>query len=96
MEQAKRRAPKIGPKAIGGGIFGRFANFDKSRSQVAAAGVVAGPTFVKVGESNRSRDIRLPPFVTNEDNANDASVRRSTLSKIKPPMALGRISQERF
>ena len=33
--QAKHRAPKIQPKAARSGIFGRFANFDKYRSEVA-------------------------------------------------------------
>ena len=35
MGQAKRRATKIRPKAVGGGIFGRSMNFDKIRSEVA-------------------------------------------------------------
>ena len=34
MGQAKRRATKIRPKAVGSGIFGRFPNFDKYRSEV--------------------------------------------------------------
>ena len=33
--QAKLRATKIGPKAVGSGIFGYFPNFDKCRSEVA-------------------------------------------------------------
>ena len=33
--QAKRRATKIRPIVAGGGIFGRFSNFDKCRSEVA-------------------------------------------------------------
>ena len=35
MGQAKRRTTKIRRKAVGGGIFGRFANFDKCRPEVA-------------------------------------------------------------
>ena len=35
MGQAKRRTTKIRPKAVGSGIFGRFPNFDKCRSEVA-------------------------------------------------------------
>ena len=34
MGQAKHRAAKILPKAIVGGIFGRFSNFDKCRPEV--------------------------------------------------------------
>ena len=33
--QAKRRATKIRPKAVGSGTFGRFPNFDKCRSEVS-------------------------------------------------------------
>ena len=35
MGQAKRRATKIRPQTVGCGIFGRFANFDKCRLEVA-------------------------------------------------------------
>ena len=35
LGQAKRRATKIRPEAVKGGILGRFANFDKRRSEVA-------------------------------------------------------------
>ena len=35
VETAKRRALKIRPKAAKSGIFGRFANIDKCRSEVA-------------------------------------------------------------
>ena len=35
MGQAKRRATKIRPRAVGGYIFGRFANFEKCRPEVA-------------------------------------------------------------
>ena len=31
----KRRTAKIRPKAVGGGIFGRFSNFDQCRPEVA-------------------------------------------------------------
>ena len=41
MRQAKRRATKIRPKAVGSGIFGRFPNFDKFRPEVAGE-VVSG------------------------------------------------------
>ena len=33
--QVKRRALKIRPKSVANGIFGRFRNFDKCRSEVA-------------------------------------------------------------
>ena len=33
--QAKCRATKIRPKAVGSGIFGRFPNFDNCPSEVA-------------------------------------------------------------
>ena len=39
--QAKRRPNKIRPKAVGSGIFDRFANFDKCRSE-AAGDVISG------------------------------------------------------
>ena len=50
--QAKRHATKIRPKAVGSGIFGRFPNFDKCRSEVAGY-VVSGVTMDYVG-----RDVR--------------------------------------
>ena len=33
--QAKRRSTKIRPQAVGGGICGRFFNFNKCQSEVA-------------------------------------------------------------
>ena len=33
--QAKRCTTKIRPKDVGGGIFGRFANFDNCQSEAA-------------------------------------------------------------
>ena len=41
VRQAKRRATKIRPKAVGSGTFGRFANFDRYRSE-AAGDVISG------------------------------------------------------
>ena len=53
MRQAKRRATKIRPKAIGSGIFGRFPNFDKCRSEVAGD-VMSGVAVHYVGMDVRS------------------------------------------
>ena len=36
LGQAKRRATKIRPNAVGSCIFGRLPNFDKCRSEVAS------------------------------------------------------------
>ena len=44
--QAKHRAMQILPKAVGGGIFYRFSNFDKCRLEVAGdviSGRLVGP-----------------------------------------------------
>ena len=58
---------------------------------------------VKFGDSasHRSRDIRLPHFVTNDNDDNDAGVRRSSHKGKKPsqmPLTTvsGRISRERL
>ena len=51
--QAKRRATHIRPKAVGSGIFGRFANFDKYRSEVASD-VISGVTVGYVGMDARA------------------------------------------
>ena len=48
MRQAKRRAIKIRPKAVGSGIFSLFANFDKCRSEVAGD-VMSGMAVDYVG-----------------------------------------------
>ena len=64
MGQAKRCAAKIRPKAVRGGLSGRFSNFGKCRSEVAGdviSGVVVDPTGVKVpvkvGDSMPNRTI---------------------------------------
>ena len=48
MGQVKRRATKIRPKTVESGIFGRFPNFDKCRSEVAGD-VVSGVAIDHVG-----------------------------------------------
>ena len=51
MGQAKYRATKIRFKAVGGGIFGRFTNFDKCRSEVAGdviSGVAVDSVWMSV------------------------------------------------
>ena len=53
MGQAKRRATKIRPKAVGSGIFGRFHNFYKCRSEVAHD-VISGVTVEKVSTDVRA------------------------------------------
>ena len=35
VRHAKRHATKIRPKAVAGGIYGRFGNFDQCQSEVA-------------------------------------------------------------
>ena len=45
---AKRRATKIRPKAVAGGILGRFANFDKCRAE-EAGDVISGVAADYVG-----------------------------------------------
>ena len=35
MKQAQRRDTKILPRAVGGGIFDRFSNFEKCRPEAA-------------------------------------------------------------
>ena len=64
-------------EVVGGVIFGRFTNVDnfrpKTRSDVMS-GVLIDPTGLKVhvkfddSRSNRSRNKRLPHFVTNDDD----------------------------
>ena len=67
-------------------MFGPFSNVDNFRSEVCSddiSGVVLGPTGMKVhanggdSRSNRSRDARLPHFVTNDDSDNDEAGRRT-------------------
>ena len=79
--QAKRCTTKIQPKAVGGSIYQPFSNFDNFRPEVDSeiiSGVVIDPTGAKVSvkfgdsRSKRSRDIRLPDFVMNNDH--DASL----------------------
>ena len=64
--------------------FRPFSNVDNFRPEVYSdvmSGVLVDPremkTSVKLGDSrsNRSRDIRLPQFVTNDDNDDDAGRR---------------------
>ena len=65
--------------------FGRFSNVENFRPEADSdvkSGVVVNPTGMKIciqfddSKSNRCRDIRLPHFVTN-DNDNDAAGRRT-------------------
>ena len=53
MGQAKRRATKIRLKAVGSGIFGRFPNFAKRRSEVAGD-VISGVAVDYVGMDVRA------------------------------------------
>ena len=53
MKQAKRRATNIRPNAVAGGIFGRFVNFDKCRSEVAGD-VISGLAVDYVGTDVRA------------------------------------------
>ena len=64
-------------EAVGGDIFGSLSNVDNFRLEVYAdivSGTVVDPTgmkaHVKFGDSmsNRSRDIRLPHFVANDND----------------------------
>ena len=48
MGQAKRRTTKIRPQTVGGGIFGRFSNFDKCRPEVSGE-VISDMTIEWVG-----------------------------------------------
>ena len=65
LGQAKRRATKIRPKVVGNSISG------------ANVGQVGMDVLAKFGDSslNRSRDTRLPHFVTN--NSDDDAGRRT-------------------
>ena len=74
-------------EGVGGGIFGRFSNVNNFRPKVASdvlSSMVVEPTGtkapVKLGDSrsNRSRDIRLPHFVTNDHDNDDVGVHRSS------------------
>ena len=70
------RSEEIRLKSVAGGIFGRFSNFDNCRPEVAGD-VMSGAALVYVGvdvptkfgdsRSSRSRDIRLPHFVTDDE-----------------------------
>ena len=42
LEQAKRRATEIRPKAVGDGIFDCFSNFDECRPEVADDAIISG------------------------------------------------------
>ena len=53
MGQAKRRATKIRPKVAGIGIFSRFPNFDKCRSEVTGD-AISGVTVYYVGMDVRA------------------------------------------
>ena len=46
--QIKRRATRIGPNAVGSGIFGRILNFDKCRSQ-GAGDAISGVVVEQFG-----------------------------------------------
>ena len=75
-------------ESVGGAIIGRISNVDDFRSEGASdvmPDVVIGHTryegcLYKAGESrsNRSRDMRLPQFVTNDDDDDDTCVCRSS------------------
>ena len=79
---------EIPPEVFWGGIFDRSLNFDHCQPQVCSdviSGEVIDPTGVKVrvkfgdSRSYRSRDIRLPHFMRNDnDDGDDAGVRRSS------------------
>ena len=72
-------------EVIGGVIFGPFSNVDNFRREAygdVISGLFVASTGVKVPEkfgdymSNSARNIRLPHFVTNnDDNENDAGRR---------------------
>ena len=51
--QVKRRATKIRSKTVGGGIVGRFSNFDKYPSEVAGD-VISGLARDNVGTDVRA------------------------------------------
>ena len=51
--QAQRRATKIRPETVGSGIFGRFPNFNKCRSEVAGD-VISGVAVDYVGMDVRA------------------------------------------
>ena len=65
-------------EAVVYGIFDRYLNFDNCQPELVSdviSGAVVDLTGVKVpvkfgdSRSNRSRDIRLPHFVTNDNDA---------------------------
>ena len=53
VRQAKRRATKIRAKGVVGSIFGRFANFDKCRWEVAGD-VISGVAVDYIGMNVRA------------------------------------------
>ena len=57
-------------EAVRGVIFGPFSNVDNFRPEVHGD-VISGSVVDPTGDSrlNRSRDIRLPHFVMNDDDA---------------------------
>ena len=76
--QAKHRATKIRPKAVGSGIFGPCSNVYNFRPEACSdviSSEVVEPTGTKVhvkfgdSRSNRCRDVRLPHFVANDNDA---------------------------
>ena len=61
---------EIRPKAVGGGIFGRFSNFDKCRLEVAGDVIpgevveyVSTDVVAKVGDSKLNTGRIIRPFV---------------------------------
>ena len=79
------RSQEIEHVPVGGDILDRFFNFDNCQPEVAsdliscmAVQYVGVDVCVKFGDSrsNRSQDIRLPHFVT-EDNRTTRPVRRT-------------------
>ena len=78
---------EIPPEAVGSGIFDRLLNFDNCQPEVDSdviSGVVIKPVKGSDSRSNRSRDIRVPHFVTNDDD--DTGVRPSS-HKGKTPLS---------
>ena len=53
MAKAKRRTTKIQPKAVGGGIVGRYSNFDKCLSQ-SAGDFISSVAVEEVGTDVRA------------------------------------------
>ena len=81
---------RLNREAVGGVISGPFSNVNNFQPEVHSDVISSGfvdpaglKVLVKFGDSrsNSSQDIRLPHFVTNDDNDddNDSDVGRRTL-----------------